>query len=226
MLVATLQLLDKPKDIQRKISIAIAQEMNAAFSAAKEEILANVKLLIFGRIQNSDAVRSLMGGELQGEMGLFDPEGVLMPILRKWMDSLTIDTIAFRTVAGVPTGGFSLSFIEADWQDVLSMPEASYVSYNRSRGTATPIPWLEWLLEAGSEILVRDWEVSFHEMDVVRGHSRSGIAVMVESMGGYWQVPVEFRGVASDNFVLRALEGIDAEIRVIIQEAVYKRLAA
>lgn len=224
MFTVRLKTHDTPAGIQQKIASAIGKEMRAAFKAAASDIQKDIRLVIFDRIYKCDAYQSLLDGELQGDMGLRDPDAVLTPILRQWIDTLIFSPISITAKGGHVSGGFTISFIDATWDDVLSMQESHYISYNRRNGTAIEIPWLRWLLEAGAEILVRDWTISFDLVDVSRGHSRSQKAIMVETPAGYWQVPANFQGTRDNNFVTRALEGIDEEIRVVIQTEVYKRI--
>jgi len=84
-------------------------------------------------------------------------------------------------------------------------------------GELIPIDWLRWLLHEGSGAIIRDYTFSsgFHR------RSRTGLGIMVET-GGSWQMPPEFAGTASDNFVLRALETIDQEIDNIVRQEITK----
>lgn len=219
----TIKMIDSAADIQKKLSSAIADHLNDALKRAADHIEGQVQLLVHDRIYNSDTFRSLLDGELRGDMGLRNPQRVLNPILQVWMNSVVVTHLPVRFVGEKLTGGIRIEFIKSSWQDVLRMPEAEYISVNRRRKTRARIRWLYWLLLAGSQIIVRDWFVLFRD-GFRYPPSRSEMAIMIQGAGKFWRVPFEHSGTKDNNFVTRALENIDEPIRRIIQREVYRVL--
>lgn len=92
------------------------------------------------------------------------------------------------------------------------------------RGTTTlrEIPWLAWLLLRGSAPIVQGYEMVFGNFPTTRKlgqhMSRTGKAIMVPKPSGFWRMPVEHAGTTDNNFVTRALEGIDIEIEQIVRQ--------
>jgi len=74
------------------------------------------------------------------------------------------------------------------------------------------LPWLEWLLTKGGQIIVRNFEVKYG----ANPRSRSGDAVMVSS-GSNWRVPSQFTGTSSNNWITRALSTIENKILKLLE---------
>jgi len=73
------------------------------------------------------------------------------------------------------------------------------------------LPWIEWLLKRGDDIIISDYHV------VEGDHGRTGMATM--KPGGNYKVSrvnPSFSGTEDDNFVTRALDGKEMEIANIL----------
>jgi hypothetical protein len=79
-------------------------------------------------------------------------------------------------------------------------------------GGGETIPWLEWLLLRGDEIIIYDYEVKYG-----KGLGRSGEGVMIET-NGFFQVAELHRGTRDDNFITKAISRASGEIIAAIQE--------
>ena len=69
------------------------------------------------------------------------------------------------------------------------------------------LPWLEWLLLRGNQIIIRNYQVRMGASP----YSRTNMAVMVQSKKN-WRVPMEFAGTITNNWTTRALDKVDAQI--------------
>ena len=74
------------------------------------------------------------------------------------------------------------------------------------------MPWLEWLLLKGNQIIVRNYEVKIGS----NSRSRSGDAIMISSSEN-WRVPPEFIGTNTNNWTTRALSKIEDELNSLIK---------
>lgn len=91
-------------------------------------------------------------------------------------------------------GGLKLYFDEATLEIIKRMPSGEYISENGHL-----VQWLNWLLVAGSEIVVEG-----HHFTDMPGKGRIGGGVMFK--GGIWRVPLEIRGDSQENLVTRIID--------------------
>jgi len=217
---------DSPATIASNILEVIRYKIDTVLTAAARSIEPQLRKLIYQRLYDSPAVQSMLNdvgrGGLRAELGMADyadAATLLSPILETWSQNIEFTTIPAKQLAGKISAGFRMGFIDASWNDVLSLPQAEYVSLN-SKGQSNVVPWLEWLLLKGDEPLA-DFFIRFGDYPK---RSRSGFALMVRKFGASWQVPANFQGTADDNFVIKALNGIQHDLRKIIRTEIERRL--
>ncbi len=91
-------------------------------------------------------------------------------------------------------GGLQLYFDERTLSAIRALPSGEYISENGHL-----VEWLDWLVTAGSEVIVQG-----HHFTDMPGEGRIGGGVMWK--GGVWRVPLEIRGDQSENFVTRIMD--------------------
>lgn len=203
--------------IAKRAMLQIATSINNAIRGALPIIGTKVKGLVSGAIQSSPEYNSLLGGTLQGELGVPQSATRLQAILDIWLNSLRVSRIPVKLTGSQLSGGFSISMIRQNWSDVLSTPEASYTT---SKGQV--INWLEWLLIAGDSTIVTQYNFT---PKITRGaQSRTGLGIMRSNPKGKWHVPREFSGTAQNNFVTRSLEKVIPLIIKVMQVEFEKRI--
>lgn len=100
------------------------------------------------------------------------------------------------------------SAVNTNWSKITNLPSATYTSYGKNN-TTTEINWLKWLLT--SPPFIEGYQVEFGSR--MQG-SRTGGALMRKIDGGSWELPIEFQGVPSDNFVTRAISKYNVNIKL------------
>lgn len=215
MINLDLKLVETQDQIVAKILKAIANHLRIALRAAKPEILKRVKEVVERAITTSPEYHSLMGGQLQGELGVPEPHSRIDQLLAIWLNEIQIIEKPVRIVADRIVGGFRIEVIKRNLRAVLNSPASSYVT---EKGET--IPWLRWLTLMGDAVIVRDYSVDFSNPK----NSRTGLAVMVGDTGSNWFVPPEYSGTIDNNFVTRALKGVIPTISAIIEEEVVKEV--
>ena len=71
------------------------------------------------------------------------------------------------------------------------------------------LPYMNWLLEYGDRTIIYDYSIS------AVGRGRSGVpGIMVGGSG--WRVPPQYSGVEGNNFVTRALDGLEEELTNVL----------
>jgi hypothetical protein len=168
-----------------------------------------LRQIVHDSIVSTPEYHSLLGGKLQGELGVTSPHQRIEAVIAEWVNNISVTV----KVASEPLLTISIGFIQQEYEDVLSLIEASY---DYEGGT---IPWLRWLLLEGDSRIVRDYQFS----PMTRG-SRTGLGIMVPSARRGWKVPSEFSGTATDNFVTRAFDGVDIKIEKLVQSVITSKI--
>ena len=188
---------------------AIAQKVRKALRAAiqKEDFL-NTKVqkiidfigqFLYEQFVNSPTYTSLTSGTLRAELGLDDSEVAKLP-------DLIIDMLTIHSDLDFSNGKIKLviKFIDENFDP---NKYGSYISVNR-RGESTLIPWLYWLLTAGTNDVVVDYKVA-----LIQGAGRSEMAIMMEEEGATYYIEHIFSGTAQYNWITRTIKDSFPEIQ-------------
>ena len=206
-----LHMVDSQRQIARKICDKLVYELNAKIrrGSIRAKLRDAVRQAVANVLEDSPTYQELVtaGSELYHELGLLNSRGRLTAIVDKWAKSVKVNVSQFRRHGGNNVvGTIYIQGIQADYSDVLGMPEAEFLSSNL-RGELTDVPWLSWLLTRGRSFVTPGYVF-------VRGHrpwSRTGDGIMVKMPRGgkSWQVPSAHSGTRTDNWVTRAIYGKD-----------------
>lgn len=209
------KLLDNDKTITNKILSALVSQLNPVFSKASKDAAVEVQAAVKRSIKAEGEYLSLISGQLKYELGVPNPS-IVDKIVDIWVNSISINTKKITIKGNSLSGGFSINMIKSDYSDVL----ASAGSVIKDSSTGSLVPWLEWLLLRGGDILVKDYEVLMGP----NPRSRTGMAVMVSSKQNY-RMPTKFAGTESNNWVYRAISRLDdTQMQSIIRTALEKNL--
>lgn len=215
-ITANLKFTDSIGRIQREIVNAMHNELSIAMRRAANSATPKIKEAVKNAIMSQPEVDSLIDGNLMYEFGIPDARNRLSNILDIWLNNTVILT---RNQRGSTRFKYSFTFqmIQADYSDVLNADEALV------KIVGGALPWLEWLLLRGDDVIVRDYDVEFLPGKNNR-KSRTGMAIMVKGPNRQWSVPKEYAGDANNNFVTRAIEQIDNSILNIMEESLIQAL--
>lgn len=218
----SLQIIDHPYKIEKLIMKSILDEINSYFqknlSKVEDDIAARFKQL-FATTPEYDSLTQ--GGTLSIELGIKPADAI------RWLDSIIAELLnqthlffsPFSYSRGNITGGLTLAAFEDDFQKILSMPAASYVSYN-SGGQGTDIDWLKWMLTEGDRIIIQDYSIRYGNYTSPVFNSRTGKALMVAHRYTgikFWRMPPQYSGTMDNNWITRA---IDKRIK-FVEDIVY-----
>lgn len=194
-------------DLEKKILRALLPEINIYLKKSLAGIKPQLKFLIQGSIENSPEYQSLLGGQLQAELGVPDPEPALKDAVDGLLAGIKVNVRTAQIAGNSIIAGFEIGVLSSSLQEVFSASS----SYLTEKGQT--IPWLDWLLTLGDTIILRDYEVKLG----FSKNSRTGLGTMVNGLRG-WRVPSQFSGTVDDNFLTRALENLDVHIQDIISK--------
>lgn len=196
-------LKDKDTQITSKINKTLIREVDRVMDRLTIRVIGPIRNLIRNTLLEQPEVQSVSGGTLSSEFGLPDGRNRIEEIIELWVSNIIVSKKKATASNNRISAGLTIKMIRSDYEDVISLPSASIIT-----GKGTILPWLEWLLKFGDQIIVRDYDVVFGSY---RG-SRTGTAIMVGGKEKRWGVPPEYAGTLENNFVTRALDSIEDDI--------------
>jgi hypothetical protein len=210
----SLRLLETDSQISKLIMDELKIILDKAINKALPTISTKIKILIGESLRNQPEYSSLMTGTLKAELGIADATSITS-VIDALIETLAVQKNDIKVTNKGLSGGFSLTMMKSD--DMNGVIYADPASVKDASGYS--LPWLEWLLLKGSEILVKNYEVSY----VSSPYSRSGMAIMIPSSSS-WRVPPQFAGTENDNWTTRAINSVEDSVYKIIQENIEKNL--
>jgi hypothetical protein len=216
-------MLTTPNQFKDKVLRAMYYELSRKLGSAafRNDVRRESRAILEEELRAQDAYQSMVAedGRLRRELGVADNVSAMESLVRDWSQS-TIVTVGRPRILGSRLVGtiVQVKSVQADYQDVL---EKAYASYVTERGDE--IPWLNWLLTRGVDLLVFDHVV--WRPPVPTAASRTGTnTIMKKSKGGAWGVPERFAGVADNNFCTKAIEKALPRIGQVIEQQVRRRV--
>lgn len=205
----SIKLLESNKQIQRKIFDSIFQELDKNLKKNRDRAENKIKALIPSWIKEQPEVLSIFDdgvlGSLNAQLGFYagTAVGYVEAITLGVANSIYTDIKLNKNL----TGGITFYIQPIDFGNLLGL---SWAIIPTVKG---PLEWLNWLLTQGSRTVVMGYE---YKPDF---SGRSGGGVMTG--GGAWRIPPQFAGTADNNFITRALQNRDNELKSIMEEALY-----
>jgi len=188
--------------------------LDKAINTALPKISTEIKILISESLRNQPEYSSLMTGTLKAELGIADATSI-NSVIDALIETLAVQRNDIKVTNKGLSGGFVLTMMKSDDMNGVIYTEPASVK----DASGYSLPWLEWLLLKGNEILVKNYEVSYFPSP----YSRSGMAIMIPSSSS-WRVPPQFAGTENDNWTTRAINSVEDSVYKIIQENIEKNL--
>lgn len=183
------------------------KRINKACSSFKLESN-EVKLIVWKSIvENDDTGRAIYNGELSHMLGFpKDSKERLIKITETISSSIKVIHKPFRWTGNRVVGEFFIGIGKDDFKDILSLPEA-YIPYTSEGYSSNILPWLDWLLIQGNNLLTEDY-IYLSRSSI---SSRSGFGIMVKKEGQSWKIPPEYAGTVKNNWIIRGLTSEEAQ---------------
>lgn len=197
--------------IRQQILENLSIEINNTINRSMPTIQNNTINIINNTLKQEPEYASLKNGKLHYEFGISDSSAV-DDIVDKLSKTVNIHNRAIKITNMGLSGGFDVTAIENEnFNGLLQDPSA--IVQDDVRGYT--LPWLEWILLRGNEVIVRSFDVKLG----ANPNSRTGNAIMIESNRG-WRVPSEFAGNNLNNWTTRAIERCENELLKMIQQTI------
>jgi hypothetical protein len=200
-------LIDSESSIRNSILEAMKNQLNKALNTTAASIKSDLAPIIKNSLETEPEFNSLMSGQLRQEFGIQNTSSVTN-IIDIMVNSIVVNIKPVKISNRGLSGGLEIQLIGPGYGGALLDSSAQVIDNERGYS----LPWLEWLLLKGNQILIRQYEVKIGPTP----KSRSGDAIMIPSNQN-WRVPPEFAGTERDNWVIRALNKVDNKITNIIQ---------
>lgn len=210
----SISLLEQDKDIRISILQSLQAIMDKALQKAIVYIEPKIRLLVRQALYAEPEYTSLISGELRKQFGIEDTSNVDIAI-NNIINTIILTKQSVRINNNGLTGGILLTIVPSNLLGIIDDSSAYVVDSNRGYS----LPWLEWLLLRGGDIIVRKFEVKYGSNPA----SRSGDAIMVSSSKN-WRVPAQFAGTQRDNWITRALSTIEDKISDLIRSGLENNL--
>jgi hypothetical protein len=187
------------QEIMKAMAGITTKRIRNKLSTIKREIQAEAK----DDLRSSRTYNELLAGDLRNHFGI--PAGEESQRVNSIVDTIcdNIEVIYVNSYFG----GIRVGILQDGFKDILSLP-ASVI-----QAATGNLRWLDWLLLQGDNIIVSDFIIAKGNYPF----SRSGDAIMIEKVGGFWKVPSSFSGTASDNWLIRVLSQLEPTIEKIFK---------
>lgn len=204
------------KKLFKKVLDAAAAQLNNSIKRVVPKIQSEIADLVAQYVSECPEVQSMRGGDLQAELGFISPEHFINGLLAGIKGSVYVEFTPYKVVINSFVGGLSVNVFPEGFREILLLEVATYPSNGYT------IPWLQWLLEAGTDIVVADYRIEYGNFP----NSRSKMAHMTS--GGSYSIPAQYAGRPNDNFITRALDRPDVENRFgdILERVIQESLDA
>jgi len=199
----SIKLLESNNAIAKKIHQSLARIFNANLPRQAENILKQIRPLVTSALMSSNEIQSLSSGTLRIDFGLTsDPSGAIVNAI---VNSLDINMQRVTASAANIKGGLSITMQPTNYNNLFSLPVAEQMT---EKGIS--LPWLQWLLTLGQQIIVADFGVRYSP-----GKGRTGGGSMsIESRP--FKINSQYAGTVEDNFITRAIDRVAPQIKSII----------
>lgn len=184
------------KIIEDMIANAGIQHVNSVLFKCLLPIKLAVASIVSGSIYRCPEYASIMAGELYPQMGNVDPSVVLQSVMDNVSGGVAVTTTGARRLGRGYSGSITIEILRSDYSEVLGVQGGSFSSEG-----GYSIDWIRWLTIEGDRILVYGYK--FTTLPWVGSRTQKGF--MRKASGGTWSVPPQYSGIASDNWLTRAI---------------------
>ena len=200
--------LENTEGFRKKILNGLQIELNSRLIKNRDKIEQRIRKILYRSIKSQPEYKSLLGGQLQSELGVVNTSSKLEELITEWLSGIKLTIHKIKIEAKQLVGGVSLIISRDNYNNLLSHSAATYYTEKGEE-----IEWLRWLLLEGDKTIIRQYQIGID----LGNYARTGLGnIMIR--GGRWSVPSEFSGTARNNFLTRALDSVDSQIGQAIQD--------
>ena len=207
-MVASFKLTQTTAQIEKEITKALIKEINYTFKNSLGKMLTPIRRIVSSAIESSPVISSLNGGVLRADFGIPKGKDVTSAIAASVASSTVISMKRFSVAGKKISGGLFIYVQPSSFANLLSLSVGEVITEKGTR-----LPWLEWLLTLGDQVIIADFGVEYGSS------GRSGQGHMT-SQARPFKVNTSFSGTTGNNFITRALDSHVSEIAKVIERSV------
>lgn len=189
-------------NIRRAILREVARIVNGKIPKIEQELRRFVKEEMAAALKDSSEYAAMVNGPLDAHFGFEAGSAAtrLESIIDTVVRAVKIDVEKVSILGSGLRGGVSVSLSTDIFPALFSMSEANVEN----------LPWLEWLLTRGNDVIISGYSILFKNTP----YSRSGYAIMVKSQKGIWRVPAQYAGTTNDNWITRTMDMFESQLKI------------
>ena len=207
-MVASFKLTQTTAQIEKEITKALIKEINYTFKNSLGKMISPIRRIVSSAIESSPVISSLNGGVLRADFGIPKGKDVTSAIAASVASSTVISMKRFSVAGKKISGGLFIYVQPSSFANLLSLSVGEVITEKGTR-----LPWLDWLLNLGDQIIIADFGVEYASA------GRSGRGHMT-SQARPFKVNTSFSGTAGNNFITRALDSHVGEIAKVIERSI------
>lgn len=193
----SIKLLETEAEIEKHINAAISIQINNILSKNSNKLLQDIKSLIPSWINQQPEIQALTSQELIGAFGItISSASIIDAIIGSVVNSTSLSIKKYNNK--LQGGGFELNIQPDNFANLLGLPQGHTIY------SGGDLHWLDWMLNKGDEIIVVGYQY-----EPKSGIGRSKLGHMIK--GRNFRVPPQYSGTSDNNFITRALSGIERE---------------
>jgi hypothetical protein len=213
---------DSNGEITRQISKQLVPQILKKMRQVtfKRAIKGHVKVALAKHLEAHPTWRSLTEyspGSLLAHLGLPKPNSMTNNIKEAWLDTIDIQDPTLRRSNASFLIRQNIVASRLDHADIIGNSNASYISVN-SKGHKKVVPWLDWLLFGGTQILIPKYRIDLTLEPEQKKRSRTGLALMIR--GGTWSMPPEYSGTKGNNMLTEVIDNAMSDVLDAVEKAV------
>lgn len=147
---------------------------------------------------------NLQDGILRTDFGLVDPQQTLDAISNILKSRIFCRRNSLSIHGAKLSAGIVVGLNISNMNDIVQTETLA----------GAPEPWLEWLLFYGDDIVISDYDVTYHANPI---YSRTNSGIMTKSKRGF-RVRSQSSGTVNDNFITQVLLSLEKEFNIIIEK--------
>ena len=207
-MVASFKLTQTTAQIEKEIMKALIKEVNYTFRNSMGKMLSPIRRVVSSAIESSPVISSLNVGVLRADFGIPKGKDVTSAIVASVANSTVISMKRFSFSGKKISGGLFIYVQPSNFANLLSLSVGEVITEKGTR-----LPWLDWLLNLGDQVIIADFGVEYANA------GRSGEGHMT-SQARPFKVNTSFSGTTGNNFITRALDSHVGEIAKIIERSI------
>lgn len=205
-----LKIIETDQQINKEILNALLPEVTNFMNNGVNLIKKELPTLLQNAIVNTPEYSSILNGKLKYEFGIPDSNIKLNNLVDLWIENIKYPYMKPTIIGNKIKSSFEVNAVRVDFAEVLYSDDALVIDNIRGYN----LPWLEWLLLEGNKTIISKQEVVIGP----NKFSRTGNALMRDSNKS-WKVPSEFSGTVTNNWITRAIDGVEGNIQSLLDRA-------